>query len=65
MRATLGEDWPGRWYAPCGTMPPFIGDPATNALAYRQLVETSLRLDDLAGTLRLRHTATAVEAVSG
>ena len=53
VRETLGEDWPQRWHARLGCLPAFIRDPATDALAYAELIETGLRLDRLAGTLRL------------
>src|SRR5215471_15969708 len=54
VRAALGESWPQRWHARLGRLPPFVRDPASNALAYAQLIETGLRLETLAGTLRLR-----------
>jgi hypothetical protein len=54
VRAALGEDWPQRWYARFGSLPPFVSDAAGNAIAYAQLVETGPRLESLAGTLRLR-----------
>jgi hypothetical protein len=53
VREALGEDWPQRWHARCGCLPAFISDPATDALAYAELIETGLRLDRLSGTLRL------------
>jgi hypothetical protein len=53
-RAALGETWPRRWYARFGSLPAFVSDPASNAIAYAQLVETGLRLEGLTGTLRLR-----------
>lgn len=53
VRAALGEDWPQRWHARFGRRPQFISDAASNALAYAQLIETGLRLESLAGTLRL------------
>jgi hypothetical protein len=54
VRAALGETWPERWHARFGRLPQFVGDPANNALAYAELVETGLRLERLAGTLRLK-----------
>jgi len=54
IRAALGETWPERWHGRFGWLPPFVGDPANNAIAYAQLVEAGLRLDRLAGTLRLK-----------
>jgi hypothetical protein len=54
VRAALGEDWPQRWRASFRRLPPFVGDPASNAFAYAQLIETGLRLESLAGTLRLK-----------
>lgn len=54
LRSALGEDWPQRWHKRAGLLPAFVFDPATNAHAYAQLVETGLRLSSLAGTLRLR-----------
>ena len=54
VRAALGGGWPQRWHAHLGRLPPFVSDPASNALAYAQLIETGLRLDSLAGPLRLR-----------
>jgi hypothetical protein len=54
VRAALGETWPQRWYARHGLIPQFVGDAANNALAYTQLLETGLRLESLAGTLRLK-----------
>jgi hypothetical protein len=53
VRAALGESWPQRWFARYGALPSFVGDPASDAFAYSQLVETGLRLHSLAGTLRL------------
>jgi hypothetical protein len=35
-------------------LPAFVLDPASNAYAYAQLVQTGLRLHSLAGTMRLR-----------
>jgi hypothetical protein len=54
VRAALGETWPRRWYARFGSLPALVSDPASNAFAYAQLVETGLRLESLTGTLRLR-----------
>ena len=54
VRAALGETWPQRWYARFGNLPPFVSDPASDAIAYAQLLETGLRLEGLAGTLRLK-----------
>ena len=54
VRAALGETWPQRWHARHGRLPQFVADAANNALAYAQLVETGLRLERLAGTLRLK-----------
>jgi hypothetical protein len=54
VRAALGETWPRRWYARFGSLPAFVSDPASNAIAYAHLVETGLRLEGLTGTLRLR-----------
>ncbi len=50
VRETLSEDWPQRWHARLGYLPAFIRDPATDAWAYAELIETGLRLDRLAGT---------------
>ena len=54
VRAALGETRPQRWHARHGRLPQFVADAANNALAYAQLVETGLRLERLAGTLRLK-----------
>ena len=54
VRAALGENWPQRWSARVGRLPHFVSDPASNAIAYAQLIETGLRLESLAGTLRRR-----------
>jgi hypothetical protein len=54
VRSALGEDWPRRWHDRAGTLPGFVLDPASNACAYAQLLETGLRLHSLAGVLRLR-----------
>lgn len=54
VRAALGDTWPQRWHARYGRLPQFVGDAGNNALAYVQLVETGLRLERLAGTLRLK-----------
>jgi len=54
VRAAIGEDRLRRWHARFGRLPQFISDPATDAFAYAQLIETGLRLEYLAGTLRLR-----------
>jgi hypothetical protein len=54
VRAALGETWLQRWFARVGSLPAFVGDPASNAIAYAQLVETGLRLESLTGTLRLK-----------
>lgn len=53
-RSALGESWPRRWHKRLGLLPAFVRDPANNAYAYAQLVETGLRLHGLAGTMRLR-----------
>ncbi len=53
VRAALGESWPQRWYARFGSLPAFLRDAASNAFAYAQLIETGLRLNALAGTMRL------------
>lgn len=53
VRAALGDGWPQRWHARFGRLPAFVSDPASNAFAYAQLIETGLRLESLAGTLRL------------
>src|ERR1700679_3245934 len=52
VRKALGERWPGRWFARYGTLPAFVRDPASDAFAYVQLVETGLRLHSLDSTLR-------------
>lgn len=57
VRAALGERWPRRWLARYGTLPAFARDPASDAFAYAQLVETGLRLHSLAGTLHLPRVA--------
>lgn len=54
VRSALGENWPRRWLGRCGQLPGFVSDPASDAYAYVQLVETGLRLHSLAGTMRLR-----------
>jgi hypothetical protein len=54
VRSALGESWPRRWFDRHGLLPAFIGDPASDAYAYVQLVETGLRLNSLVGTTRLR-----------
>jgi hypothetical protein len=54
VRTALGEAWPRRWHKSFKSLPQFVSDPDRNALAYAQLVETGLRLEYLAGTLRLK-----------
>jgi len=54
VRKALGEGWPQRWSVRLGTLPAFAQDPASDAFAFAQLLETGLRLHSLAGTLRLR-----------
>jgi hypothetical protein len=54
VRTALGERWPRQWSARFGTLPAFVRDPASDAFAYAQLLETGLRLHNLAGALRLR-----------
>jgi len=54
VRAALGETWPRRWHTRAGSLPVFVSDPASNAIAYAHLLETGLRLESLTGTLRLR-----------
>jgi hypothetical protein len=54
LREALGEDWPQRWYDKNDALPAFLQHPATDALAYAELVETALRLDALSGVLRVR-----------
>src|SRR5579864_8215420 len=53
VRKALGERWPQQWSARFGTLPAFVRDPASDAFAYAQLLETGLRLHSLAGALRL------------
>lgn len=68
VRKALGERWPGRWFARYGALPAFIRDPANDAFAYVQLVETGLRLHSLESTLRLPtvvgHWSRQVEDIS-
>lgn len=68
IRKALGEDWPRRWLARYGTLPVFARDPATDAFACAQLVETGLRLHSLGGTLRLptvvNHWSSQLEDIS-
>lgn len=52
VRKALGERWPGRWFARYGALPAFVRDPASDAFAHAQLVETGLRLHSLESTLR-------------
>ncbi|HEX9537990.1 MAG TPA: hypothetical protein VGA04_07435 [Streptosporangiaceae bacterium] len=54
IRDALGEDWPQRWHARFGALPPFLERASSDAFGYAQLIETGLRLNSLAGTLRLR-----------
>ncbi len=68
VRKALGERWPQRWLARYGTLPAFAWDPASDAFAYAQLVETGLRLHALDGTLRLptviSHWSSQLEDIS-
>jgi hypothetical protein len=68
VRKALGEHWPRRWLARYGTLPAFAQDPASDAFAYAQLVETGLRLHSLDGTLRLptvvNHWSSQLEDIS-
>ncbi len=68
VRAALGENWPRRWFARYDALPAFVRDPASDAFAYSQLVETGLRLHSLAGTLRLpsvvNHWSSQLEDIS-
>jgi hypothetical protein len=68
VRKALGERWPQRWLARYGTLPAFAWDPASDAFAYAQLVETGLRLHALDGALRLptviSHWSSQLEDIS-
>lgn len=68
VRKALGERWPRRRLARYGTLPAFARDPASDAFAYAQLVETGLRLHSLDGALRLptvvSHWSSQLEDIS-
>lgn len=68
VRTALGEGWPQRMFKRHGSLPAFVRDPANDAFAYAQLVETGMRLHSLDGTVRLptvvKHWSSQLEDIS-